>query len=225
MLLAVLTLVLSEPALDPVEVDLGSAAARKGQDLSKTLESRIQALGRWHDGLQFRATEAAVAITPKVASRWIGWLQGKHGWGDHQKQAAWTEYLTKRSEGLVILVRLTAFPKESILDLNDQLPPKPSDLENLTIEADQAGVSVEIRVAESASMRRPERDQLLGDRWLELADSVLFRPSSPTKFAYPLGDYHARFIRLVAAVSSPTEPLQLRIFGKRSPRTAKFKLE
>jgi len=223
--LALLVLAVSDPLLDPKEFDLGAASARKNQDLSKCLQDHVCGLGKWHDGLQFRTTEAAVALTPKVASRWLGWLQEKDALSHDQTQIAWQDYLRSRKDGLVILIRLTAFPKESILEINEQLPPDPKCLERISFEADQSGVEVDVRVSEMQGFRRPEATEVFGDRWLRLVVPSSFRPSAAGKFVYPVGDYHAKYICLTADTQSVAGTLNLRILGDRRPRTARFRLE
>lgn len=225
MLVAAIACILSEPILDAVEFDRGVASARRGYDLSKTLEDMRHGLGRWHDGKQFRTTEVAVALTPKVVSRWIGWLQTTCGWGEHHVQQAWSDYLSNRKNGLIILVRLTAFPKESFLDLTEQTPPDPTDLDSLSFEAEQSRVTVPIDLGINVSIRRPQPEEVLGDRWLQLALPTILRPPYDSKFRYPLGDYHARYLQLVAETTSAAGTIDVRISNKRRPRTARFRLE
>lgn len=167
----------------------------------------------------------AVALTPKVVSRWIGWLQASNRWGQDQTDSAWRNYLESRHTGLVILVRLTAFPKEPILELNERLPANPRDLTNLSFEAVQSNVPVTVEIRATSRRQRHEAADVLGDFWLHLAEPTTLRPTPTAKYAYPIGDYHAEYLRLCAATTSTRGTLDLRILGNRRPRTARFKLE
>jgi len=77
------------------------------------------AFGLWFDGKQERYTDEAIWISPDVASRWLGYLRMKEGWGQDELQARWKQIRAALDGRITVAVRLDSFPRQDPLEFGN----------------------------------------------------------------------------------------------------------
>jgi hypothetical protein len=97
-------------------------------------------------------------------------------------------------------------------------------LQNLSFRVQQSGVDVKVLDTYFQAAQRPTMDEVLGDRWLTLAEPIGLSNIPTTAHAYQLGDFYARYVRLRVGTTSSNGTLKVVITGNRSQRQALLNL-
>lgn len=216
---------------DPIEreVEEGARLAREGASLDRLYQDDRRPVGYWFDGKWGQEVEFVTWISPRLVSRWLGYLERRELWEPDEIGRRWEE-LRRRLDGkMTFVVWLSAYPKRPMLELTPERPPVTTDLEGVKFFLTAGSAAQRARGELLARWQSRRRDKLGEFRWWlyvpfgELLTPVDRRLKDEPPF--PLGDYHAAYY-LVEGFSMPEmfegQRFELRILSPRKERIAAF---
>ncbi|MBI1757208.1 MAG: hypothetical protein HYR64_08900 [Fimbriimonas ginsengisoli] len=132
-LLSILRPVDFGPAPIAAELRRGEAIAAKGKGIERTLLEDRVAVGRWFDGRSKRDVEEIVWLSPRMVSRWLGYLRRREGWTDAELDGRWAAARVALSGKLSFVVRLASLPRLDPLLEEDGPPGAPEEMDSIRI--------------------------------------------------------------------------------------------
>ncbi len=222
----------SEPI--PSEMARGERVYYQRSGIERTLMEDRVAIGRWFDGRIKRDTDQIIWLSPRMVSRWLGYLNAKEKWPKAELYRRWSEMARVLDGKMTFVADIYALPKkEDFLDLMEGAPTKPETALNirflvtyLTDEERDDSQHVEAltwrrelksplereepRVAPLAVFKGYDLDSVQRWPWSALDEAFTplspeFSPLKPTVYDGVVGD-HIRAIYVVQA-TIPDKPM------------------
>lgn len=113
------------------EVAAGYRSARLGAKPESVIGKNRVAVGKWFDGTKQVPTEYVVWISPGLVARWLGYLARRERWPRGEVQRRWDTYRLATQGRPFFFVALSAYPRQSFVDLT---PVAPAKLDTLTLD-------------------------------------------------------------------------------------------
>lgn len=114
----------------PEQVAEGMKIYAQGKGIDRTLDDSRAVLGVWFDGRIKDDVESLVWISPRMASRWLGYLEAKEKWPKGEIQERWDKLRAFVGRRLCFVARLSAMPRLRGLDMDSEGTPSPVDIEH-----------------------------------------------------------------------------------------------
>lgn len=112
----------------PGQVVEGQRVYAQGKGIDRTLKDSRVVLGVWFDGRIKDDVESIVWISPRMASRWLGYLQAKEKWPKGEIQRRWDRIRDFVNGRMCFVVRLSAMPKLVGLEMESGGKPSTTDI-------------------------------------------------------------------------------------------------
>lgn len=116
----------------PDQVAAGRALCAQGKGIERTLRDDRAVIGVWFDGRIKDDVESMIWISPRMASRWLGYLQEqeKETWPPGEMQRRWDAIRSFVGARLCFVVRLSAMPRLRGLDMASEGVPSAADIDH-----------------------------------------------------------------------------------------------
>lgn len=214
----------------PGEMARGAEIYRKGKGIERTLLEDRVVLGLWFSGRKQEDVEEVIRLSPEMVSRWIGYLKAKERWSEETLNQRWDHIAEAMGEDTHFVVRLSAFPKMTLEDLEPALSRSadPNEISNVRFAFEiECGAKDPSAMLLETSQTRDWKS--LGDfKWyLSLPYGEALRPEFATTddgWSYPVGDYYSAWylVRIPNHVVDLREPQSLLVFSKEKTRVARY---
>lgn len=188
-------------------------------------------IGTWNRGLFREDVEEVIWLSPRLLSRWAGYMAAKEKWPENVQRERWEKLCDLVSDRCIFVVRLSAMPRVSALS-DDEERPSFKDLDQirfqLTIDGSglprpplkyfigikdyepEIGWAVNAASLDAypfATLRGRDRGALAGFHWWEATPlrwvfGSEFEPSLPSGYGSPLGFYRSDWYWVEADLSS-----------------------
>jgi hypothetical protein len=119
---------------EPISEELarGEQICYKGKGIERTLMEDRVAVGKWFDGAQKRETDQIIWLSPKMISRWLGYLNAKEKWSKEELNRRWSLMSAALDGKLTFVAELYALPKQSdLLEITEGANTKPETATNI----------------------------------------------------------------------------------------------
>lgn len=117
-----------EPLAD--QVAEGKKLYAKGKGIERTLRDGRSVIGVWFDGRIRDDVESMVWVSPRMASRWLGYLEAKEKWSKSEMLTRWAEIRAQVNGKLCFIVRLSAMPHLVGTEMESSGKPADTDILN-----------------------------------------------------------------------------------------------
>lgn len=105
------------PAPLVLEVERGRAVARRGQGLERCFHEARKPIGWWFSGKNNEDVEQVIWMSPKLVSRWLGYLDEREKWVSGRLDSQWREVGKVLSGRISLIVQIASFPSASLSGL------------------------------------------------------------------------------------------------------------
>lgn len=123
MIASLLVHALDGPISPPIEdVAEGMRYAGRGLSTQSVIGPNRVTVGRWFNGTRHVPVETVTWISPGLVARWLGYLARLERWKNGELQRRWDLYRLDAQGRPLFFVALSAYPKQSLLDLTDESP-------------------------------------------------------------------------------------------------------
>lgn len=137
---------LAVPA-EPISAEFrrGVAVYAQGKGLERCWMEDRKVLGTWFDGVRRRDVEEAIWLSPSLLSRWMGYAAAREKWTDAEREARWDIARRIADQRLILLVRISSFPKVDPLAPEDEERPDLRDYETVRVLLTADGKDLPVR--------------------------------------------------------------------------------
>jgi hypothetical protein len=197
-------------------------------DVSEVFREDRKVLGTWSEGIRKLDVEWAVSVSPRLVSRWLGFLAEREAWPTGEVERRWGVIRQMLRDRQTFVVILSAFPHREMLGLGDTKPAKREEMEDFRLVFQAAGQTFESGVTEIAAMRAETRGELDRMPWWQFSPLAgLVGSPFETRFEPPVlerGEYYRRWYWVRPELELPHMDVTLRIASRRKNRLATFGL-
>ncbi|MBC8065650.1 MAG: hypothetical protein H7Y17_12540 [Chlorobia bacterium] len=116
----------------PAEMARGEKVYYQRKGIERTLMEDRAVVGKWFDGKTKRDTDQIIWLSPRMVSRWLGYLNAKEKWGKSELNRRWTEMVQVLDGKMTFVAELYALPKkEDFFELTESSATKPETALNV----------------------------------------------------------------------------------------------
>lgn len=125
MILSLVVLLASSPfsfPAEPISAELsrGEKVYYEKKGFERTYMEDRAVVGRWFDGKIKRDTDQIIWLSPRLVSRWLGYLNAKEKWAKAELNRRWSEMAALLDGKMTFVAELYALPKQpDFLDLTE----------------------------------------------------------------------------------------------------------
>lgn len=137
MILSLALLLASSPfhfPSEPIAAEMarGEKVYYQKSGIERTLMEDRVAIGRWFDGRIKRDTDHILWLSPRMVSRWLGYLNAREKWSKAELSRRWTEMAVELDGKMTFVAEVYALPKkEDFFELMESAPTKPETALNI----------------------------------------------------------------------------------------------
>lgn len=106
----------------PSEFHKGTLLYASGKGVERCWLSDRKVVGTWSHNFHRQDVEEVIWLSPRLLSRWTGYLAAKEKWLDSEKQRRWNSLCELLGDKSIFVVRLSAYPKVSPFGEEEQRP-------------------------------------------------------------------------------------------------------
>ncbi len=116
----------------PAELARGERVYYQKSGIERTFQEDRAVVGKWFDGKIKRDTDHIIWLSPRLISRWLGYLNAKEKWPKSELERRWAEMRQWLDGKMTFVAELYALPKEhDFLDLTEGASSKPETALNV----------------------------------------------------------------------------------------------
>lgn len=184
-------------------------------------------IGFWSNGWSQQPVEHATWMNPRMAARWIGWLDARERWTGDEIQERWDAAKARLEGRMAFLIELAAFPKSRAWDVGDPADAVTSDLEPRRIVLESNGERLQMTVTLLGRWEGRDQAALSGfDWWRPAGLQAAFGYGESPQAPLPVGGHHRSWL-LAECMLPPWlgKEFRLQIISTRKVRTAIFRTD
>lgn len=121
------------PSPIPSEFRKGTLVYASGKGVERCWQSDRKVVGIWNRGLFRQDVEEVIWLSPRLFSRWAGYLAAKEKWPVQIQRDRWEKLCDLVGDKCIFVVRLSAMPKVSALS-DDVERPSFKDIDNVRFQ-------------------------------------------------------------------------------------------
>jgi len=207
----------------------GAKWCRDGKSLESLYDNDRTVIGWWNDGAMAKPEEWTLWISPSFVSRWLGYLDRRELWTGEELGRRYEAMSNALDGRLTFLVQLVAYPKQSLLEITEEAPATPQEIERIRFVFTVEDKRIEPRVQLLAHYRWRDRSYAQNYRWW--LDFPALAPLTPewlqnrSEPPYAIGGWYASWY-LVQVTTIPemfaSKTFALHVLSPRKERVAVF---
>lgn len=180
----------------PIQADFQfgyETAKRKSASLVSIALGDRQPIGSWFDGTLPRDVETVIWVSPRLVSRWLGFLARRELWDEGEAERRWESIRSGLEGKLTFIVELAALKKLSLLELTPEVPADPLEIRRLKFSLSGNNQTFPLRVESLGEWQVRDRKKLQDFKWyrhVPFAKALIPEfEAEPDPPLFPMGDF------------------------------------